>query len=1047
MSIRIAHIGDVHYRSLSRHDEYRKVFEEFCQKVKELNVDLIYVAGDIYHTKTQGISPEVIDEMSWWFTSLAEVAPTHVILGNHDGNMVNSQRQDAITPVVNALNNPRVHLYKKSGTYPTGIKGFNWSVFSCFDEKGWKNVKPVEDEINIACYHGCVVGSTTDQNWELDGEIKLSFFDDYEFVMLGDIHKFQFLNEKKTAAYPGSTIQQNYGEDPNKGFLIWDIRDKDDFDVTFHRLSNPHPFVTIDWQGSVPSTIKEAKKHKSGCRFRIRTTETIPQIEIKQFHNELKAQRQPKELVWKFDQDPDETNVIDTSNNLVKEDLRDPKVQVKILKDYVFDGKFNDDEWEDIEKLVNRYITLATQNEDVTRHTKWSIKSLEFDNTFSYGKNNKIDFTKLNGITGILGRNRAGKSSIVGTIVYNLFNGTDRGSIKNLHVINSRKGHCNAKMIAKIGGHDHLIERQSVRYEDKKGKQSAVTTLNFQKVDEAGNIIQDLNGEQRTQTEKVIRKMFGTSDDFLLTSLATQGNMNAFISQGSSHRKYVLSKFLDLDIFDKMSSLVKNDSTEIKGKLSTYPERDWNAAIFMLRKKKKEHDEEMVLLENELVGLREEAQKVQLELSNFSETDLVSESEINEKQEEVDKLSEKTDEVQIRLESCSNKIADIQKKIDKIEEVKTRFPIEEIRERQEIYNDLEKQLTSLEHQHDSAKQVLKTQKKSVKLLDDVPCGDSFPTCKFIKESHKNKKLIVEQQDIVTNFSKDLRAMKRSFKKLDEEGLSEKIQKYEQLMSRLSAFNVNLTRKQSEKEVLERDFRDLSENLEKSIKALENMRMRSSSADVSEVAKNLNENLKEMLSEIQQKDARRISLAELKGNIDSQIKKLQSERDEYSKLKRVWKIYDFLMKAWSKKGLPTQIIKSQLPAINSEIEKILNGVVDFTVKLETDPDSNSAEIYLDYGDSRRIIELASGMEKMISSLAIRVALLNVSSLPKTDMLIIDEGFGSLDEAQVAACNSLLVSLKKWFRNILVITHVDSVKDIVDNTLEISSKGKDSHVEYV
>lgn len=290
-------------------------------------------------------------------------------------------------------------------------------------------------------------------------------------------------------------------------------------------------------------------------------------------------------------------------------------------------------------------------------------------------------------------------------------------------------------------------------------------------------------------------------------------------------------------------------------------------------------------------------------------------------------------------------------------------------------------------------------------------------------------------------------MKRSFKKLDEEGLSEKIQKYEQLMSRLSAFNVNLTRKQSEKEVLERDFRDLSENLEKSIKALENMRMRSSSADVSEVAKNLNENLKEMLSEIQQKDARRISLAELKGNIDSQIKKLQSERDEYSKLKRVWKIYDFLMKAWSKKGLPTQIIKSQLPAINSEIEKILNGVVDFTVKLETDPDSNSAEIYLDYGDSRRIIELASGMEKMISSLAIRVALLNVSSLPKTDMLIIDEGFGSLDEAQVAACNSLLVSLKKWFRNILVITHVDSVKDIVDNTLEISSKGKDSHVEYV
>ena len=105
-----------------------------------------------------------------------------------------------------------------------------------------------------------------------------------------------------------------------------------------------------------------------------------------------------------------------------------------------------------------------------------------------------------------------------------------------------------------------------------------------------------------------------------------------------------------------------------------------------------------------------------------------------------------------------------------------------------------------------------------------------------------------------------------------------------------------------------------------------------------------------------------------------------------------------------------------------------------------------EIYIDYGDSKRIIELGSGMEKMISSLAIRVALLNVSSLPKTNMLIIDEGFGTLDESNVEACNRLLSSLKKWFKNILVITHVDSVKDAVDNTLEITTSKKNSKINY-
>ena len=61
-----------------------------------------------------------------------------------------------------------------------------------------------------------------------------------------------------------------------------------------------------------------------------------------------------------------------------------------------------------------------------------------------------------------------------------------------------------------------------------------------------------------------------------------------------------------------------------------------------------------------------------------------------------------------------------------------------------------------------------------------------------------------------------------------------------------------------------------------------------------------------------------------------------------------------------------------------------------------------------------------------------------------MLIIDEGFGALDETNLEACSRLLQSLKKWFRNILIISHVDMIKDTVDNTLDIMKKGKDSYV---
>ena len=153
-----------------------------------------------------------------------------------------------------------------------------------------------------------------------------------------------------------------------------------------------------------------------------------------------------------------------------------------------------------------------------------------------------------------------------------------------------------------------------------------------------------------------------------------------------------------------------------------------------------------------------------------------------------------------------------------------------------------------------------------------------------------------------------------------------------------------------------------------------------------------------------------------------------------------------MNAFSKKGIPLIVIKSQLPIINAEIAKILYGIVDFTIELENDEATDSSEIYINYGDSRRIIELCSGMEKTIASLSLRVAMINVSSLPKSDIFVIDEGFGTFDDATVEACNRLLVSLKKYFKIILVITHIDGIKDIADQVLEITKNEKDSKIIY-
>ena len=1040
--LKVIHIADIHWRGLARHDEYREAFARLFSAIKEKKPDVIYVGGDIVHNKTQGISPELIDNLIWWFTSLADLAPTHVILGNHDGILHNKRRQDAISPIVNAINSDRIFLYKQSGIYPIGPAGFNWAVFSCFDEDNWENIKPVPGEINIALYHGAVRGSLTDINWEVEGEADISLFDDYDFAMLGDIHKPQFLNAEKTVAYCGSTIQQNYGEDMNKGFMFWKIRTKDDFDVEFCAIDPVNPFVTIDWAGDVSNTLNACKKFPIGTRFRIRASDPIPQIEVTQVQNSLRDIHQANEVVFKYDDNYD-TNVISTKSvSLFKKDLRDPSTHLALFKEYLGEEAYNSDEWKVIHAMLIEYIKTANRDDDVNRNIKWSIDKLEFDNIFSFGADNTIDFSKLEGITGIFAPNASGKSSIVGAIMYSLFNTTDRGSIKNLHVINGRKNFCKVKTSISINSEKYRIERQTVRNENRSGVQHGVTHLNLYNVKDGDSII-DKTGEQRTMTEKTIRKMIGTADDFLMTSFASQGEMNRFIQEGATHRKKILTKFLDLVIFEKIFEYAKKDSSEIKVKLQSAPDSDWDGIINEKIIENKNIAKNIKSIESTLSSDRVSLFELKAKLVKLDASDIVTPADINRVEKLINDIDMLINSNQLALFEKNENLGSTIEKIDKIKLVKVKFPIDKLRDELLKQQELRESLVSIKHNYEKELLTFDSRKKSIKILDDVPCGDKFPTCKFIKNSHSNKALIKDQQSKITDMLSKIDVFDASLAEYTSMQIDNKIKKYETLLNREqecenSKSNISLDIKSLEIEhgILYNKKKNLVNEL---IEMKSKVTTDKSGDEVSELRTAIND-LSDSINKI---DANRIVLATNIGENKAFIKKTKDEMQQYAKLRAKWNIYQGFMKAVSKKGIPAQIISSQLPIINSEIAKILNGVVDFTVEFDAKDDSR-ADIFINYGDTKRIIELGSGMEKMISSLAIRVALLNVSSLPKPNILIVDEGFGALDENRVTACNLLLTSLKKWFKNILVITHVDGIKDVADNLIEIEKIGIDSHV---
>ena len=78
-------------------------------------------------------------------------------------------------------------------------------------------------------------------------------------------------------------------------------------------------------------------------------------------------------------------------------------------------------------------------------------------------------------------------------------------------------------------------------------------------------------------------------------------------------------------------------------------------------------------------------------------------------------------------------------------------------------------------------------------------------------------------------------------------------------------------------------------------------------------------------------------------------------------------------------------------------------------------------------------------------AIRVALLSVSSLPKSDFFVLDEPGTALDEENMEGFIRILELIKVYFKNVILISHLDSLKDCVDMQIVIDKKGSYARIK--
>ena len=1055
MGFRLAHISDTHIRNLKYHDDYRAVFEQMYAILREEKPDYIVHCGDVAHTKTQ-LSPEFFEMAANFFDKLSDIAPLVLIAGNHDGNLKNSSRQDALTPIINALDKKTIHYLKNSGEF-SPEKGLTFNVLSVFDRDNW--VSPSSKKsINIALYHGAISGVQTDLGWVMDhGEDDIGIFEGHDFAFLGDIHKTnQVLDTEGRVRYCGSTVQQNHGETNDKGFLIWDIDDKDTFDVRHHVLKNPRPFVTVELTktGRLPRNANPPQ----GARLRIVTNHAIPVEKVRKAIDVAKTKFRPESVTF-LNRATGSRAKVNLAEDFEKFNLRDVAVQERLIKEYLNDYLSDTEDDASVLKEVleiNRRVNAQAESEERStyRNVNWSIKTLEWNNLFNYGEGNKIDFDGLSGIVGIFGKNFTGKSSVIDSLLWVMFNTTSKRNRKSFDIVNQNKQEAWGKVVIELDDRHYTIERQADKYVKRlKGEETeeVKTNVEFSVYDLATQESSPLNGETRSQTDENIRKFFGSIDDFLMTSLSSQLESLAFIAEGSTKRKEILAKFLDLEIFDSKFKIAKDESSDLDGKIKYLMEKcgpidnDFRKAEALSEIESATAN----LLEQEknCKKISKEIEKISLEMAKI-EAKLESTPVQTVVDIEFEQFNIKDKETQ--LETIRSRNATLEKiiianeeVIVKIDEFMKSFSYETWNDKSIKMSELSNQIDLIASEVSNIQQEIDLANKELFLLEQVPCGDKFPTCKFINSAHQSLNKIDGLNISKSKKQSDIDSLSKSLEEMNPTKIQTYLNQYEELINKRKSKQEEVNKHELEvaknKTTIVR-LRDSKNESEQKIRLFEeNEKVITEFAKLTRIRNESILEKKRLKDNLFRCEKKMVKLSKHQGHWESTLREIEQDEFELQNAQKDYSAYDLYKKAMGSNGVSLDIIKKELPVINDEIAKILANVVNFEVFLENDERRLNVLIKHPKFDARPL-EMGSGAEKAIASMAIRLAFINVSSLPIGDVFILDEPGTALDEENMEGFIRILDLVKSHFKNVILISHLDSLKDSVDLQISIEKKDK-------
>ena len=717
----------------------------------------------------------------------------------------------------------------------------------------------------------------------------------------------------------------------------------------------------------------------------------------------------------------DTEQTVDVSVNVM-----DTNYQVELLKQYLISKGY--DSYLDSILSHNRMVENKMQENETetTVFKKWYIKNIEFSNFLSYGENQKIDFEKCNGLTVIESNppNFGGKTVLsVDLLLFLFFNETTK-TTKAEEIFNrfTDKNSVVVKGEITIDGEEYIIVRNIERKLSKKGEWNVKTELDFFKKLSDGTV-QNFTGEQRRETEKFIKESIGTKEDFLMTILTTATNLEELIDAKPTARGQVLSRFMGLEFLKRKEEVAKSIYSDFsKSMLSN---------IYNTEELKSDNENN----ETKITELKSNIESYKLELvtidSNLTKGRQYRDEMISKKHTDIDVELSRLNPSQVKqdIEGHEYQIEQTKLKLNELNvvEPKEYYKEDEHDKVKEEYNvafkekvQLDTKISEIEKLKSSVKGGMKCEHCGIELMNAAITQQKISELDgYIMQKDQKDGLMT----VLIGKEKEFTDIKKQFDEYEKNKLIK--EKHEATIE-----NYQLKIQGLQSKITEYD-----KMLDK-IKANEHIDTMLIKANLR--IEDLERQKTQKQTEINSNDYTIKTLEEkIKSNMGNIIKISEEQEKE--------KIHKMYLDAYGKNGISKIIMKTMMPLINSELQRLMEDSSYFKLEIRIS-DKNEVEfLMIDNGTGvEKLMSSGSGYERTIASLALRSVLSKVCSLPKPNVIVFDEVFGKISNDNLEMVSEFFIKIKEYFEKIFLITHNPMVNQWADSVVKIKKEDNISKV---